>query len=149
MKATIPSLCALFLAGGVAHAQEQPSPPPPPPSQQQPTPPPPPSQQQQPTPPPAPQQQQQVQVSESDIQKFAEIYIEVEEARNELSEEMNEAATQEEAQDIQARMQEQIVATIADHGWSVSRYNQVATAISNDAELRSEALDLINELSSS
>lgn len=152
MKATIPSLCALFLAGGAAHAQEQPSPPPPPPSQQQqPTPPPPPSQQQQqPTPPPGPQQQQQqVQVSESDIQKFAEIYIEVEEARNELSDEMNEAANQEEAQEIQARMQEEIVATIADHGWSVSRYNEVATAISNDPELRSEALDLINELSSS
>ncbi len=139
MTVTIPSLCALFLAGGAAHAQEQPSPPPPPPSQQQqPTPPPPPSQ----------QQQQQVQVSDSDIKKFAEIYLEVEEARNELSDEMNNAANQEEAQEIQARMQQEIVATIADHGWSVSRYNQVATAISNDPELRSEALDLINELSS-
>ncbi len=141
MKALIPSAFALLLAGGAAQAQETPTPPPP--QQQQ--------QQQQPAPPPAPsqQQQQQTQVSDSDVQKFAEIYLEVEEARNALSVELNDAASQEEAQEIQARMQEEIVATIADHGWSVSRYNEVATVISNDEELRSQALDLIDELSSS
>lgn len=61
---------------------------------------------------------------------------------------MNDATTQEEAQEIQARMQEQIMAAISNHGWSVDKYNEVATAISNDPELRSEAVDIINRLSS-
>jgi hypothetical protein len=147
MKAIIPSACVIFLAGAAAHAQEQP--PPPPPQQQQPTPPPPPPQQQQQTPPPGMNQQQQVSVSDSDVRKFAEIYVEVEEKRNELTGEMNAAESQEDAQDIQARMQEKIVETIADHGWSVARYNEIATAISNDQELRTQALELISELSSS
>jgi hypothetical protein len=145
MKATILGACALVLAGGLAFAQGQQPATPPEPQQQQPTPPPPQQQQQQPT---MPGQQQTVSVSDSDIQKFAEIYVEVEETRNELTLEMNEASSQEEAQEIQTRMQQEIVAAIADHGWSVDRYNDVATAISNDPELRTQALDLINELSS-
>lgn len=136
MKASIAGACALVLASGVAYGQVEPPASPPPEPQQQPT-------------MPAPPAGEQATVSDADLQKFAEIYVEVEEARNELTLEMNEASSQEEAQDIQARMQEQIMAAIADHGWSVDKYNEVATAITNDPELRSEAIALINELSTS
>ncbi|MEX2494677.1 MAG: DUF4168 domain-containing protein [Woeseia sp.] len=101
----------------------------------------------QPAAPPMPEQQA-ASVSQGDIEKFAQIYVQVEETRSELALEMNDAATPEQAQEIQARMQQEIVAAIDDHGWSVDKYNEVATAISNDDEMRSRALDLINELSS-
>jgi len=123
MKLTI--TLALFLAAGAAYAQVQ-----------------------EPAPPPPPQQHQAVEVSDSDIRKFAQIYVEVEKTRNELTADMSEATTQEEAQQIQAQMQEEIVSTISDQGWSVDEYNQIATVISNDPELRDSALELINQLSS-
>lgn len=122
MKTLITGACALLLTGGVVYAQvQEPAPPPPP-------------------------QQEAVSVSDEDIQKFVEIYVEVEKTRNELTSEMNEVTTPEEAQNIQEQMQEEIVATIADQGWSVDEYNQVANAISNDPELRNDAVELMNEM---
>jgi hypothetical protein len=138
MKLLLPSLLALGLAASSvsltpAMAQVQ-----------QPTPPPAP--QEQPAPPPAPQAQPAVEVSDADIQKFAEIYVDVETTRAQVAEEMN--ATEEEvpAEEAQLRLHEELAATIEEHGWSVDRYNQVASAISNDPEKRDKAVELINEM---
>ena len=135
MKRFITGTCAFLLAGGIANAQVEPPAAPPEPQQQPAT--------------PAPPAGEQATVSDSDLQTFAEIYVEVEEARDELTLEMNEAGSQEEAQEIQARLQEQMMAAISNHGWSVEKYNEIATAINNDPELRSQAVDRISELSSS
>lgn len=91
---------------------------------------------------------QATEVSSSDIQKFAEIYVNVEETRKELSQKMNEAGDRQEAQEIQAEMHSEIVSTIKDHGWSLNRYNQVATAINEDPQLRQQAMDAIEQLGS-
>lgn len=101
--------------------------------------------QQQPPQPPQPGMQQ-TQVSNTDVRKFAEIYVDVEQTRDLLSREMAEAESQQEAQEIQARMQEEIVATIENNGWSVERYNTVANAISSDPQLREQAIALIERV---
>lgn len=97
-------------------------------------------------PPPAPSQPA-ADVSDADIEKFAEIYVDIEATRSEMSQEMAEVQDEQEAQELQARMHEEIVSTIEDHGWSLERYNEVANAISADPELRKQVIDLINETS--
>jgi hypothetical protein len=131
--------CALGLAAGSTFAQapqQQPQQPPPPPQQQ--TPPPP----QQPAAPTA-------DVSEKEINKFAEIYLDVEKTRNDLSQEMGQAESHENAQEVQAKMREKIIATIEEHGWSLEQYNRVATAISSNEAMREQAMAEIERISSS
>lgn len=101
-------------------------------------------------PPPLPAQQQQssMNVSSADVEKFAEIYVDVETTRSELAAEMSGATDPEEAQKVQARMRDEIIGTIEDHGWSLNKYNEVAQAITADRELKEQALDLINQKSS-
>lgn len=132
------TMCIAGLASGSALAQgQQPS--------QQPPPPPPPQQQA----PQMPQQQQQtVDVSDAELKKFAKIYVDVQKTRDELSSELSGTESQEQAQEIQARMRNAIVQTIEDHDWSIEQYNRVATAISSDPDMREEALEIINNLSS-
>jgi uncharacterized protein HemX len=124
MNLLLPSLCALGLAaGGVSLAQTP-----------------------QPAAPPEPADQQATEVSEADMQKFAEIYVDVETTRAELAEELNTAEEPVAAEEAQTRLQEELVATIEEHGWSVDRYNRVATAISNDPEKRDRTVKLINQI---
>jgi hypothetical protein len=135
MKVLMTSLCAIGLAVGSAalaqvHSQAQP-------------------QAQQPTPPTAPAEQPATQVSEADMQKFAEIYVDVETTRVQVAEEMNAAKEALPPEEAQVRLQQELVATIEQHGWSIDRYNRVATAISNDPEKRDKTVELINKIVSS
>lgn len=101
-----------------------------------------------PPPPPAQQQQPTMNVTSADVEKFVEIYVDVETTRSELAAEMSGATDAEEAQKVQARMRDEIIGTIEDHGWSLDKYNEVAQAITADPQLKEQALDLINEKSS-
>ncbi|MEX2494623.1 MAG: DUF4168 domain-containing protein [Woeseia sp.] len=104
------------------------------------------AQSQEPIAPPEAAEQQTADVTEEELQTFAEIYVDVETTRTELSEEMTEAETPEAAQDIQTRFEEEMIAAIEKHGWSVDDYNRVAAAISNDPEKREKAVELINRI---
>lgn len=139
MKARILTvLCGIGLAAGGSLAQETPAP-------QDPPQPPPPQERQ--APPPPPQMQPQVDVSDAEVEKFAEIYVDVQETREDLTRELQEAQSPENAQEVQALMRNAITETIREHGWDVEKYNRVATAINSDPETREEALDIINNLS--
>jgi hypothetical protein len=124
MNLLLPSLCALGLAAGNASL----------------------AQTEQPAPQPDPAEQQATEVSDADIQKFAEIYVDVETTRVQLAEELKTAEEPVPAEQAQVRLQEELVATIKEHGWSVERYNRVATAISNDPEKRDKTVELINQM---
>jgi hypothetical protein len=102
-------------------------------------------QQPQPPQPPPGMQQAQTEVGDEEVRKFAEIYVEIEKTRAELSREIADVETQEEAEDIEVRMQDEIISTIEDSGWSLDQYNQVAYAINNDPQLRQKALDHIQQ----
>lgn len=96
-----------------------------------------------------PQNQQPAEVSEAKLEKFAEIYVAVESTRNEISNELQEVEDPQEAQKIQQRMRDEIIATIEDHGWTLNEYNMTAQAISSDQAMKEKALQLINEQSGS
>lgn len=126
MKLLLSSICTLTLtAGGASFAQTetQPAPPMEPPATQEAT-----------------------EVSDSDMQKFAEIYVDVETKRAEIADEFNAAEEPVPAEEAQVRLQEELVATVEEHGWSVDQYNKVASAISNDPEKRDKTVELINQM---
>lgn len=127
-------LCGLGLAAGTSLAQENPppeAPPQPPPPQERPANP-----------------QQQVDVSDAEVQKFAEIFVDVQDTRDELSRELQDTESPQNAQQVQERMRQAITETIQEHGWNVQKYNRIATAINNDPEMREDALEIIDNLSS-
>jgi len=128
MKLLLPSLCALGLAASSVSLTPAIA------------------QMQQPAPPPGPAEQPAVEVSEADMQKFAEIYVDVETTRVQVAEEMNATEKEVPPEEAQVRLQQELVATIEEHGWSVDRYNEVATAISNDPEKRDKTVELINKM---
>lgn len=104
-----------------------------------------------PTQPPAPPQQQapETDVSGSEIETFAEIYVDIQDVRQGFGEQMANAEGREEAQAIQAELQEKTIAVIEDHGWSLDKYNTVAAAITADPDTKQEAIELIREKSES
>jgi hypothetical protein len=104
------------------------------------------AQTEQPASPPVAMEQQATEVTDEELQKFAEIYVDVETTRIQLSEEMTQAESPEDAQAVQTRFEQELVGTIEEHGWTVDDYNRVATAISNDPEKREKAVELINRI---
>jgi hypothetical protein len=106
-----------------------------------------------PAPPPAPQPQQPalpeqpLDVSISDLDTFADIYVELQEVATEYDSRMAAAESQEEAQELQMEMVEESIQTIESHGWTPERYTSVAEAINTDPNLHQEAIALIEEKS--
>lgn len=100
-----------------------------------------------PPPPPAPQAQA-ADVSDRKLEKFVDIYIDVESTRNEMVTELNNVEDPAKAQEIQAKMRDEIIATIEDHGWTLNEYNQMAQTIMSDQALKEKTLQMINEHSS-
>ena len=124
MKLLLHSLCALALtAGGASFAQ---------------------SPEQAPGAPPV--EQEAIEVSEVDMQKFAEIYVDVETTRVQVTEEINASGEAVAPEEAQGRLQQELVATIEQHGWTVDRYNKVATAISQDPAKRDKTVQIINRI---
>ncbi|MEX2124069.1 MAG: DUF4168 domain-containing protein [Woeseia sp.] len=123
MKLLLLALCASSVTAGISLAQAQ-----------------------EPAPPPEAAEQKTTEVSDADMQKFAEIYVDVETTRVQLTEEMSAAEAPVEAEEAQLRLQQELVATIEGHGWSLDRYNKVATAISNDPAKRDKTVELINRI---
>lgn len=82
-------------------------------------------------------------VSDDDLQTFATIYTGMEQARTQLSQELAAAESPEQAEEIRTGANDRMVAVIEDNGWSLDRYNEVAAAINENAELRSRVLDLL------
>ena len=97
---------------------------------------------------PPPGMEPAMEVSDKKLDKFAEIYVDVETTRSRLATELSTAEDQQEAQELQMKMRDEIIATIEDHGWSLGDYNQVAQVIAADQQLKEKALEKINEHSS-
>ena len=83
-------------------------------------------------------------VSEADLRRFAIITVQLEETANRFEQEMLRAKTEEEAREIQARMQKETVATVVQYGWTPEQYVAVTQAISADPDLADRARDLID-----
>jgi|GEM_PF-1989650 hypothetical protein len=99
--------------------------------------------------PPAPDvgQQAATAVSDEDLETFADIYVALEATLSEYEEALAAAETQEEAQETQAKLQQDAFQKIADHGWTPDEYSRVVQAVNTDPALREKAVALIEDRS--
>jgi uncharacterized protein HemX len=90
-------------------------------------------------------QTQDVEVSDSDLAKFADIYVDLQETASKFEAQLAGAKSDEEAQEVQSRMQEESVAKVARHGWTPERYVSVGEAINANPELAEKTLAMIDD----
>ena len=100
---------------------------------------------QQPAPRGAPEsgQPQQVEVSDADLERFADIYVDLLDTQAKFEQEIAGAQTEEQALEVQERMQKEGLGKLARHGWTAERYVLVAEAIRADAKLTEKTVALI------
>lgn len=128
-RSLILAMGAAGIAGaGLVSAQTQPqSPPPPQPERPQPQ-----------------QPQQAVQVTDQEVQHFAEVYTESRSVRQEYSEKFQNAENQEEAQAIQQEMNDEMMEIIEASPLTPQRYQEIASATAQNDQLRQRILDELN-----
>jgi hypothetical protein len=100
-----------------------------------------------PTPPAAQTAPRASSVSEEDLDTFATIYVDLLETAAKFQEEMQNAASEEEAEDIQNRMRDESTEKVARHGWTPDKFNAVAEAINADPALAERTASLIEQKS--
>jgi tRNA G26 N,N-dimethylase Trm1 len=102
---------------------------------------------QQPAPQTAPQagQVQEIQLSDADLEKFADIYVDLLETEAKFEEEFAGIETEEQARELQTRMQQESVAKLARHGWTAERYVLTGEAIKADATLTEKTIAMIEQ----
>lgn len=79
-------------------------------------------------------------VSEADLEKFVSAEKKVNEIREDLTEELSSAGDQQEAQELQMGAQKEMVEAIQDEELDIPRYNEIASRMQTDMELRQRAL---------
>jgi hypothetical protein len=84
-------------------------------------------------------------LSESDLAKFADIYVDLERTVDKFEPQLAAAKTDEEAREVHSRMEQESTATVAQHGWTPERYLSVGDAINADQTLAEKTLKLIAE----
>lgn len=88
---------------------------------------------------------QKVQVSDSDLETFADIYVDLRETAEKFEAELATAGNEDEALKLQTRMQEESAEKVAKRGWTPERYVAMAQTINADPELADKTLALIDE----
>ena len=80
-------------------------------------------------------------LSDSDVQKFAKARKKVKSVRDDYSDQLRNTEDTEKAREIQAEMQEEMLQAVKDAGMSAQKYNQVSQAAMQDEELRKRIED--------
>lgn len=127
-------VAAGLIAVPAAHAQQQP-----PPQQQQQQPPPEQQRQQPPQQPPEPQ----VEVTDEKLHAFADAYVEIEDIREQYQPQLEEVEDPERAQELQREANLEMMEVIEAQGMTPEEYNEIAMAVSQDEELRTRAIEII------
>lgn len=78
----------------------------------------------------------QTEISEEDLQKFAQADSAVGEIRDDFSQRLSQAENQEEAQSLQMEAQEKMVEAVQSEGLEIPKYNEIATRMQSDPELQ-------------
>jgi hypothetical protein len=91
------------------------------------------------------QQQADIDVSDKEVQKFADVYNETAEVRQKYTQQLQNAEDQQEAQNIQREANEEIKSVIEESPLTVERYQEIARATAQDTELRQRILEATNQ----
>ena len=86
-----------------------------------------------------------VEVSDSDLETFADIYVDLLDTEAKFEEELAGVQTEQQALELQTRMQQESVAKLARRGWSAERYVLVGEAIKSDPQLTERTIAMIEE----
>jgi len=84
-------------------------------------------------------------VSDDDIETFAEIYVALERVARRYERAIAEADSEREAQEIQTRLQTDSLAILERHGWTPEKFNRVARILNARPDLAADALRRIDE----
>jgi hypothetical protein len=88
-----------------------------------------------------------VKVSDSELETFASIYVDLLQTVSKFKGEMQSAKSEEQATEIQTRMQKESVEKVSQRGWSPEKFNSVTDAINKDPSLADKAAKLIEDRS--
>ena len=88
-------------------------------------------------------QAQKVQLSDADLEKFADIYVDLAKTEAKFEGELAGAQSEDQAREVQARMEEENVAKLARHGWTPERYVLAVQTINADPQLAEKTLAII------
>jgi hypothetical protein len=134
---SIPALLAaalLALAAASAQAQQQPGAAPSPgtPAQTEPG--------HQPVPPMPDRGPGAAEITDQQIERFAEAYTEVAQLRDSYTQQIIQADDPDQATELQQEANEKMVEAVENHGLTVGEYNMIAEAIDRDPELQERVL---------
>jgi hypothetical protein len=90
-------------------------------------------------------QAQEVELSDADLEKFADIYVDLMDTQAKFEQQLEQVQTEDQARALQTRMQEESVAKLARHGWTAERYVLVGEAIKSDPDLTAKTVALIED----
>jgi hypothetical protein len=85
------------------------------------------------------------QVSDDDLQTFAEIYTALQHSKSKHEAMLASAQTEEEAGKVRASFEQETVATLSKHGWTTDKFNSFVTTINSDPALAERASKLIED----
>ncbi|SFD79918.1 protein of unknown function [Thiohalospira halophila DSM 15071] len=74
------------------------------------------------------------------LDSFADAYVEVRDIQSDFADQLGSVEDREKAQSLQREAQEEMVSAVEDAGLSVQEYNQVASQMQNDPELREKVM---------
>ncbi|MFO8155800.1 MAG: DUF4168 domain-containing protein [Pseudomonadota bacterium] len=82
------------------------------------------------------QGQEMAEIDDQTLDQFVTAFLSVRDIQSEFSEELGNVEDRERAQELQAEAQDKMVEAVEEAGLSVQEYNQVATQMQNDSDLR-------------
>jgi len=84
-------------------------------------------------------------VSDTELETFASIYVDLLDTASKFDAEMKAAQSEEQALEIRGRAQTESIAKVERHGWTPEKFNSVSEAINKDPSLTDKAVKLIQE----
>ncbi len=84
--------------------------------------------------------------TQDELEKAAEAYVGILDIREEIQQELSEATDPNAAQKIQMEANEEILKEIEKHGLEVTKYNEIISEAQRNEEVRTQLLELINEI---
>lgn len=94
---------------------------------------------------PAPGQGQAMDLSEDELDTFADVYMELDEVRVETETRLQEAEGQQEQSQVQQDANAQMEQILNDHDMTVQEYQRIAQVINLDPEQRQEFEEILEE----
>ncbi len=91
------------------------------------------------------QKQPDIDVSDKEVEQFADIYAEATKIRSKYAGQAQNAENREEAMKLRKQMNGEMMKVIQDSPLSMQRYRQIAQAASSDPELKNELQQAIQE----